>query len=517
MHYAMHYQTRITSEYFITSQEFCGLLSKRELTVTEHYASGQSYKEIARELGVSPSTVRNHIASIYRKLEISNKAQLAHRFANIINEGLFTRSFDPGTLAAHALQILDTSQHKPLAKPSVAILPFQNIGSPEREHFCHGLALNIHNNLTRFPDLFVSGRSSCLAIGHIAEDTSEVALNLGVRYLVRGAARTQSNIALITVELIDSLNAAVIWSEQFERQLTDILEVETEIANIIAGNLSIRLEDAQYERCKTLSENELTAYDWQIRGYRSLELGGPENLKKANHEFTEAIKQDPKSAAAHAGLSMSYGYECDQLLAEDYFHSLEQHVALARQAIALDESDSRAHYAMVCAHSLKGQFELADQHAVRAMELNPSEYHNLCSRGYTLMSLDNFEQSVNCFSESLRRNPLAPNSCLLALGLMEYVRNNYAQSAIAFSRMLPGYLQKRSSMAAAFGQLGYDADARSAADEFHDYASERPAYPSSNGGDWLAFWSKVYPHLGKKGFRHLIDGLQKAGMPVQRH
>ncbi len=493
------------------------MLSKREFTVAEHYATGQSYKEIARELDISPATVRNHIAAIYRKLDIHNKAQLVHRLSGVEGAARLPKVFVEGTIASPALQILDVESLEELSRPSVAVLPFSNIGPVEEDYFCHGLTLNIHNNLTRFPDLFVSGRSSCLAASHLAEDIGEVALNLGVQYLVRGAVRTHDNHARVTAELVDSVSGAVLWCEQFERKLSDILEVETEIANTIAGNLSIRLEDAQYERRKKLSPDELGAYDWQLRGYRSLELGGPENLRRANKEFTEAIKLDPQSAAAYAGLSMSYGYECDQMLAQDFEQALEQHATLAEKAIALDESDSRAHYAMLCALSLKRQFELADQHAQRAVELNPSEYHNLCSRGYTLMSLEDFEQSVECFSESLRRNPLAPTSCLLALGLMEYIRSNYAQSAMAFSRMQPNYLQKQSSLAASFGQLGCDSDARVAAAGFHSYASDRPAYPANNDSDWAGFWGKAYPHLGHKGFEHLVAGLHKAGLPVRGH
>jgi adenylate cyclase len=493
------------------------LLSRREITVAGHYAAGRSYKEIARELEIAPATVRNHIAAIYRKLEINNKAQLVHRLAGIAANTGISQTFAPASLTAPALQILDASSLDRLSRPSVAVLSFSNIGPAESDYFCHGLTLNIHNNLTRFPDLFVSGRSSCLAVNHLAEDIGEVALNLGVQYLVRGAVRRHNDIARVTVELIDGISGAVSWSEQFERKMTDILEVEMEIANTIAGNLSIRLEDAQYERRKKLSTDQLGAYDWQLRGYRNLELGGPLNLSKASREFSEAIKLDPESAAAYAGLSMSYGYQCDQMLAEDFAQALEQHTRLAEKALALDESDSRAHYAMLCAFSLKRQFELADQHAQRAMELNPSEYHNLCSRGYTLMALDNLEQSVDCFSQSLRRNPLAPTSCLLALGLMEYISSNYAQSAIAFSRMQPNYLQKQSSLAASFGQLGYASDAHSAADEFHSYTSDRPAYPPNCDNDWTGFWSKAYPHLGHKGFEHLIEGLSKAGLPVTSH
>ena len=223
--------------------------------------------------------------------------------------------------------------------------------------------------------------------------------------------------------------------------------MENEIANTIAGNLSLSIDSAQYERRNKLSTSQLTAYDWQLRGNRSIELGG------------------------------------------------------------------RGHYAMSCARGLKAKFELADQHATRSPELNPSEYHNICCRGYTQMSLNNFGDSVDSFSESLRRNPLSPNSCLLALGLMEYVSDNHAQAAIAFSRMLPGYLQKRSSMAAAFGQLGYARDANSAAKEFQRVARSLPDLPTGNNGNWPGFWSKVYPYLGPNNLSHLLKGL-RAGLPV---
>ena len=492
------------------------MLSRRERTVAELYASGKSHKEIARELDVSPSTVRNHIAAIYRKLGINNKARLVNQLAEMSDNPYSCRPFARDTLASAALCQLDQLPPASLAHPSIAVLPFTNLGRPERVHISQGIGLNVHNNLTRFPDLFVSGRSSCLAVDHLATDAVEVAHNLGVRYLVRGAVRSEERRVLVTAELLDASNGGVLWSEQFDGVSNDVMMLETEIANAIAGQLSVRIETAQYERCKSLQDHELAAYDWQVRGYRSLELGGPENLRGAIREFGESLKLDPDSAAAHAGLSMAYGYECDQLLADDYARALDEHSRLAQKAVELDESDSRAHYAMLCAWSLRGEFELADQHARRAVELNPSEYHNLCSRGYTLMALDDFSHSVDCFTESLRRNPLAPNSCLLALGLMEYLSGHFDQSAVAFFRMSPTYLQKQSSMAAAFGQLGQDDDADQAARVFREEARQRPGYPGSSDENWHRFWSRLYPHLGEEGFARFVEGLSKAGFQVEQ-
>ena len=109
------------------------MLTMREFAVAEHYAAGLSYKEIARELGISPATIRNHIAAIYRKLEINNKAQLIHRLPGFTHEAMPARRFAPGTLAAPVLQRLDTANLDSVSNPSVAVLPFKNIGAADRD------------------------------------------------------------------------------------------------------------------------------------------------------------------------------------------------------------------------------------------------------------------------------------------------------------------------------------------------------------------------------------------------
>jgi tetratricopeptide (TPR) repeat protein len=261
--------------------------------------------------------------------------------------------------------------------------------------------------------------------------------------------------------------------------------------------------------------DELTAYDLRLRGNRLLELSGAENLKQARDCFIRALKLEPDSAPAYAGLSMTYGYECDLLLTENYGESLARHIEYAERAVALDEADSRSHYAMVCALLMDGHYEKADSHAVRALELNPSEYHNLCSRGYTLMSLGRNEDSLACFNQSLRRNPLAPNSCLMALGLIEYLEEHYGQSSNILARITASPIQKASTLAAASAQAGNDAAAQEAVSDFARLSREVPFRPSgSNSGDWRYFWELAYPYLKGDSFDHLLDGIAKAKLPM---
>ncbi len=490
-------------------------LSEREFTVAERYATGETHKEIAAKLHIAPATVRNHLAAIYRKLEVKNKPELIQALPAQEGNGTALPSPEAHAPTIPLLRHLDEDGRPSIDGASIAVMPFANIGPTEAEYFGHGVVADIQHELTRCHDLFVSGRSSCLALSGQPADAAAVARKLGVQYLLQGTVRSQHDKIRLTAELVDGATGTVLWSERYDRVLSDVLEIEAEVANSIAASLALQIAGAQYERRRHLSTDELSAYDWRLRGNRLLELGGVENLKKARDCFVSALQLEPNSAATYAGLSMCFGYECDLLLTDNYAESLERHMEYAERAVALDESDSRSHYAMVCALLLSGQFERADLHAVRALELNPSEYHNLCSRGYTLMSLGRNEDSLACFNQSLRRNPLAPNSCLMALGLIEYLEMNYGQSSVALSRMTAATIQKASTLAAACAQSGHEDAARTAALEFRHLSEEVPVCPTrSETLDWPAFWRLAYPCLNEDALERVLEGIGKAELPV---
>ena len=131
------------------------------------------------------------------------------------------------------------------------------------------------------------------------------------------------------------------------------------------------------------------------------------------------------------------------------------------------------------------------------------------------MSLGRIEESVACFTESLRRNPLAPNSCLLAVGLIEYLETNYGQAANALSRMTGYQVQRASTLAAACAQVGYENAAHAAVDEFKRLSEDIPILPTgADASDWRDFWRRAYPYLRDDAFGHMLEGLRKAALPV---
>ncbi|MFP6749409.1 MAG: FlgO family outer membrane protein, partial [Alphaproteobacteria bacterium] len=297
------------------------MLTERELMIAGRYARGETYKEIAAQVHIAPATVRNHLAAVYRKLEVKNKPGLIRALSN----ETLARNV-PSAPTVPILLNLEDSLQPPSGGASIAVMSFANIGPAENEYFGHGVATDIQHYLTRCHDLLVSGLSSAIAMSGLARDATEVAKRLGVQYVLQGTVRTRQDKVRLTAELVDGASGAVLWSERYDRMLNDILEIEAEVAGAITANLSLKIEETQYERQRHLSDDQLSAYDLRLRGNRFLELAGKNHLERARDCFTNALMLEPVSAPAFAGLSISYGYECDQLVTENYGGSLERHV-----------------------------------------------------------------------------------------------------------------------------------------------------------------------------------------------
>ncbi len=488
-------------------------LTSREQTVADCFAAGQTYKQVAEKLHLSPATVRNHLASIYRKLGVSNKAALIHTLNERRSEFGLLPDPEARTRSADVLRNLQDPGPPRSPGRSIAVLPFETIGTEADAYLGYGLAVDVQHDLTRCHDVLVAGRSSSTLAGGSGLASSEIARHLGVEYLLQGTVRVDRDALRTTAELVEGRTGTVVWSERFDARRADALTVQAAIARSVVRNLAPHIGNADLDRLGTLDPTQLDAHQLRLRGTHLLELGGREGLAEARAHFDHALALDPESAPALAGMSVAFGYECDQLLAENYSESLYRHVSFAERAVAADERDSRGHYALTCARLLEGRFAEADVHARRALELNPSEYHNLCNRGYTLMALGRLEESIERFDRSLRCNPLAPSSCLLAIGLSDYLNSDYGHAAGVLKRMTGYPLQRASTLAAACAQAGYASPAERAAAEFERLCDDLPSGPSGpDRAAWHDFWRRAYPYVSDSSFDHVMAGVGKAGL-----
>jgi TolB-like protein/Tfp pilus assembly protein PilF len=401
------------------------------------------------------------------------------------------------------------------AKPSIAVLPLQNESEGiEADYFSNGVTDGIINGLTRFRDLFVMGRSSSFSFKDKAVDIPEIGRRLGVRYVVQGVVRKLGERVRVSVELVDAETGQNLWSEHYDRELKDVFAVEDEVTQAIVATLVTQVEDAAYHHSKIRASENLEAYEWLLQGNRFVDRGGKEDLFEARRMYQQALALDPDFSAAYTGLSKTYMYEHWGHLAEDYDKAINRSIEFGQKAVELDDKDSRAHYAVGHAYFCSGQHARAEFHIEKALALNPGEYDNLCFKGYLLACTGRHEESRSCLSDSMRHNPLAPNSCLCALGMSDYLAGRYEEATVILTKLASDPPRKYGCLAASYAQLGRNDEAHRAAAEFRDLMEPDLASElDDDNSKWRDYWARVFSIFTPADLEHLFEGLRKAGFP----
>lgn len=231
--------------------------------------------------------------------------------------------------------------------------------------------------------------------------------------------------------------------------------------------------------------------------------------------YEQAIELDPGCSAAYTGLSTTYIYEHWIFFSEDHEATLLRSLDYGLKAVELDDMDSRAHYAAGHAYFCGGQHEQAEFHVEKALALNPGEYHNLCFKGYLLACTGRHDESRLCLTDSLRRNPLAPNSCLCALGMSDYMARKYEDAVVMLTGLSGDLHRKFSCLAASYAQLGRDSEAQAAAAELRNLLDPNLASVlGDNQSSWQDYWARMFSIFSPEDLEHLLEGLRKAGLPA---
>ena len=225
------------------------------------------------------------------------------------------------------------------AQPSIAVLPFANMSAdPENEYFSDGLAEEIINALTHVVGLKVIARTSAFAFKGKHEDVRRIADTLGVAHVLEGSVRKAGNRLRVTAQLIAAADGAHLWSERYERELTDVFAIQDEIALAITSALQVKLAGRAAEHTPGPAAHEAI-----LRGRHHRQRGTPEGMIRARECYRQAIALDPKYAAPHAELALAdflatiNGGGSTLIEAADLIRSE------ARLALALDPAETNPH------------------------------------------------------------------------------------------------------------------------------------------------------------------------------
>ncbi len=231
------------------------------------------------------------------------------------------------------------------SEKSIAVMPFVNMSSEaEQEYFSDGISEQLLNLLAKIPELRVISRSSTFSLKGQKIEAPEIARRLNVTYVLEGSVRKAGNQLRISAQLIDARSAMQVWSETYDRELTDIFAVQDEIALTVVRQLKVAVLNRELPaRSKTTS---LEAYNAYLRGRFYWNEGDPTDLEKARQNFERALEIDPEYALAHAAMA-------------DYYSALPFY-----SSSMPDEVFPKAKAAVARALELDGQ--LAEAHAALA-------------------------------------------------------------------------------------------------------------------------------------------------------
>jgi len=466
---------------------------------------------------VSESTLTTHINAVRKAIGDTGEAQClirtvprkGFRFVGEVREEQLKSqgSSKPDPVGSNQSKAASLSALPD--KPSIAVLPFQNLsGDPEQEYFADGVVEDIITALSRMRWLFVIARNSSFTYKGRAVDVRQVGRELGVRYVLEGSLRKATNRVRIAGQLIDTSSGAHLWAERFDGMLEDIFALQDQMTTSVLGAIAPALERVEIERARSKPTESLDAYDYFLRGMAIFYRRTRESTTEAIQQFSKAIEIDPEYAAAYGMAAQCYTWRKINDWVNDRPREAAEGARLARLAIELGKQDAVA--LARAAHSLTvlaGDVETGIECIERALTLNPNLAVAWHLSGALRMYCGDPELAIQHLAQAMRLSPLDPEAFrsqgVTALNHLFARRfdeaSMWGEKAL---REMPSFLPGLTSAAAGHALAGRADEADRIMQSLRQFA---PAMRVSYIKDWVPFRPQDRAILE--------DGLRKAGLP----
>ncbi|HEX6728877.1 MAG TPA: protein kinase [Pyrinomonadaceae bacterium] len=297
-----------------------------------------------------------------------------------------------------------------VAIESIAVLPFQNRSTEaDTEYLSDGLAESLIYRLSQLPNLKVSPTSSVFGYKNKEIDPVKVGSELGVNAVLSGRIVQRGENLTISAELVDVRHNKLLWGEQYERKMSELLQTQREMAREIVDKLKLQVSGAEKGLTKHYTENN-EAYQLHLRGRYHWNKRTPDDMRKALGYFQQAIDRDPTFALAYAGMADTYALLGGSEAGGDMFpnETLPKAKAAALKALEIDETLAQGHVPLghvKCYYDR--DFAGAEREYKRAIELNPN--YSVAHHWYAiyLSILGRYDESL---TEVKRAHELEPLS-----------------------------------------------------------------------------------------------------------
>lgn len=372
------------------------------------------------------------------------------------------------------------------AAPSLAVLPFENMSAnKDNEYFSDGVTEDLLTSLSKIPGLRVISRTSVMQYKGTTKTLKEIGRELGVAYVLEGSVQRDGDEVRITAQLIDARSDQHVWAERYDRELKQIFQVQSEIADRISGSLKATLTPEQKQRIAAGGTGSTAAYDLYLRGRDYLNRPGGGDIRKygpAAELFRQALRADPKYANAYAGLAEIF-HDNVSLPPEIRRDSTR---AYAGKALALDPRNVRAHIVMTGLYLTARRFAEAEKEVHQALEIDPNDATATLQLSLALAWTGRVDQALRWAHAAERLDPVYDEPPIRIAQL--YLGMGDVRDALASARraveLAPDYPAANSLLSIIYHYMGDTASERTQIQRLLQVAPDHPGTPGM-----VAYWA----------------------------
>jgi len=319
---------------------------------------------------------------------------------------------------------------------SIAVLPFENLShDPDNVYFTEGIQDEVLTRLAKVADLKVIARSSTQKFNSTPENLPDIAKRLGVLNVLEGSVQKVNNQVRVNVQLINAVTNAHLWAETYDRKLTDIFGVESDIAKAIAETLQAKLTGAEESLIAKHPTESMEAHELYLKGRFFWNKRTPENFEKAITYFQQAIEKDTNYALAYSGIADCYALLADYS-ARPPNETMPKAKAAALKALQIDPNLAEAHASLAqILRDYDWDYAGALREIDRAIQLNPNYATAHQWRAESLSPLERHEEAI---AEAKRALELDPLSIIInrILGEMYFHARRYDEAIAQFRKTI---------------------------------------------------------------------------------
>ena len=374
---------------------------------------------------------------------------------------------------------------------SIAVLPFENrSGSADTDYLSDGLADSLIYRLSQLPNLKVSPTSSVMRYKGKETDVAQIAKELEVDAVMSGRLVQRGDDLSISVQLIDSRTAKLIWAEQYERKMSDLLATQREIATAITQKLQLKLADGDTKGITKKYTDNNEAYQAYLKGRYYWNRRTAENLRKGIEQFKLATDKDPNFALAYSGLADCYSIT-PEYAGTPIDETLPQAKANAERALAIDDQLAEAHASLGQVYKMSWQWADAEREYKRAIELNPNYATAYHWYSHVLRNLGRYDEALEIIKRGHEVDPL---SSVVTVNLSEvYELQGDSRASIESAQKIleidPNFAYAHIRLGTNYLKLGRDAESISNFQKGVEL-SNRASYALMNLGHGYGFIGK---------------------------